>query len=398
VSVGYPVVLDLAGRRVVVVGAGSVAERRVAGLRDVGADVHVVAPVITGHFDADVTVHRRSYVDGDLDGAWMAHACTDDPAVNAEVAAAAEQRQIPCVRADAAPDGTARTPAVARSGEVVVAVSSDDPVRSVRIRNRISTLLDRSELPVRRSRRDGAGRVTLVGGGPGDPGLITVEGRALVADADVLVVDRLAPRGLLDTVDDDVEVIDVGKAPYRHGATQQEINDLLVDRARRGLHVVRLKGGDPFVLGRGGEEVAACTEAGVPVHVVPGVTSALAGPAMAGIPLTHRGIAADFAVVSAHLDPTHTGSTVDWAALASGPATLVLLMAMERLESVCQTLIGHGRSADTPAAVVQEATTPAQRTLTSTLGSLADDVRQAGMGSPAVVVVGEVVRLARTVG
>jgi uroporphyrin-III C-methyltransferase/precorrin-2 dehydrogenase/sirohydrochlorin ferrochelatase len=281
---------------------------------------------------------------------------------------------------------------------VVVAVSSDDPVRSVRIRNRISTLLDRSELPVRRSRREGAGRVTLVGGGPGDPGLITVEGRALVADADVLVVDRLAPRGLLDTVDDDVEVIDVGKAPYRHGATQQEINELLVDRAGRGLHVVRLKGGDPFVLGRGGEEVAACTEAGVPVHVVPGVTSALAGPAMAGIPLTHRGIAADFAVVSAHLDPTHTGSTVDWAALASGPATLVLLMAMERLESVCQTLIGHGRSADTPAAVVQEATTPAQRTLTSTLGSLADDVRQAGMGSPAVVVVGEVVRLARTVG
>jgi uroporphyrin-III C-methyltransferase/precorrin-2 dehydrogenase/sirohydrochlorin ferrochelatase len=396
--VGYPVVLDLTGRRVVVVGAGPVAERRVAGLRDAGADVHVVAPVVTGHFDADVTVHRRSYVDGDLDGAWMAHACTDDPAVNAEVAAAAEQRQIPCVRADAAPDGTARTPAVARSGEVVVAVSSDDPVRSVRIRNRISTLLDRSELPVRRSRREGAGRVTLVGGGPGDPGLITVEGRALVADADVLVVDRLAPRGLLDTVDDDVEVIDVGKAPYRHGATQQEINELLVDRAGRGLHVVRLKGGDPFVLGRGGEEVAACTEAGVPVHVVPGVTSALAGPAMAGIPLTHRGIAADFAVVSAHLDPTHTGSTVDWAALASGPATLVLLMAMERLESVCQTLIGHGRSADTPAAVVQEATTPAQRTLTSTLGSLAADVRQAGMGSPAVVVVGEVVRLARTVG
>jgi uroporphyrin-III C-methyltransferase / precorrin-2 dehydrogenase / sirohydrochlorin ferrochelatase len=398
VSVGYPVVLDLADRRVVVVGAGAVAERRVAGLRDAGADVHVVAPVVTGHFDAEVTVHRRSYVDGDLDGAWMAHACTDDPAVNAEVAAAAEQRQIPCVRADAAPDGTARTPAVARSGEVVVAVSSDDPVRSVRIRNRISTLLDRSELPVRRSRREGVGRVTLVGGGPGDPGLITVEGRALVADADVLVVDRLAPRGLLDTVDDDVEVIDVGKAPYRHGATQQEINELLVDRAGRGLHVVRLKGGDPFVLGRGGEEVAACTAAGVPVHVVPGVTSALAGPAMAGIPLTHRGIAADFAVVSAHLDPTHTGSTVDWAALASGPATLVLLMAMERLESVCQTLIGHGRSADTPAAVVQEATTPAQRTLTSTLGSLADDVRQAGMGSPAVVVVGEVVRLARTVG
>ncbi len=395
---GYPVVLDLTDRRVVVVGAGPVGARRVAALRDAGADVHVVAPAVHAPLDGSVTVHRRSYLDGDLDGAWLVHACTDDPAVNAAVAAEAERRQIPCVRADAAGAGTARTPAVARSGAVLAAVTSDDPVRSVRIRNRIAALLDTAELPTRRARRDGVGQVTLVGGGPGDPGLITVRGRALVADADVLVVDRLAPRGLLETVDDDVEVIDVGKAPYRHGATQQEINALLVDRARRGLNVVRLKGGDPFVLGRGGEEVAACAEAGVPVHVVPGVTSALAGPAMGGIPLTHRGIAADFAVVSAHLDPTHTGSTVDWPALSAGPATLVLLMAMERLDSVCATLIEHGRPADTPAAVVQDATMPQQRTLISTVGALADDVRHAGLGSPAVVVVGEVVRFAEVVG
>lgn len=241
------------------------------------------------------------------------------------------------------------------------------------------------------------GFVSLVGAGPGDPELLTLKAAARLRDADLVLHDALVDPAALRLAAD-ARFLYVGKRARRKSMSQATIERLLIRAARRGERVVRLKCGDPFVLGRGGEEVAACTEAGVPVHVVPGVTSALAGPAMAGIPLTHRGIAADFAVVSAHLDPTHTGSTVDWAALASGPATLVLLMAMERLESVCQTLIGHGRSADTPAAVVQEATTPAQRTLTSTLGSLAADVRQAGMGSPAVVVVGEVVRLARTVG
>jgi uroporphyrin-III C-methyltransferase len=244
----------------------------------------------------------------------------------------------------------------------------------------------------------GKGRCTLVGAGPGDPELLTIKALKAIQAATVIFVDDLVSPEIVALASPAARIVRVGKRGGCKSTPQAFIEKLMVMAVREGENVVRLKGGDPFVLGRGGEEVAACTAAGVPVHVVPGVTSALAGPAMAGIPLTHRGIAADFAVVSAHLDPTHTGSTFDWAALASGPATLVLLMAMERLESVCQTLIGHGRSADTPAAVVQEATTPAQRTLTSTLGSLADDVRQAGMGSPAVVVVGEVVRLARTVG
>jgi len=382
--VTYPLVLDVTGRRVVVVGGGPVAARRAAGLRAAGADVHVVARDIDDEISG-VTVHRRSYVDSDLDGAWLVQACTDDPAVNAAVAYAAEQRQIPCVRADSAVDGTARTPAVARSGEITVAVSSDDPGRSVRIRDAVSQLLDAGELPIRPRRPAGTGRVALVGGGPGDPELITVRGRRLVASADVLVTDRLAPH--FDVPD--AEIIDVGKTPYHHAVTQDEINALLIERAGRGLSVVRLKGGDPFVFGRGAEEVAACVAAGVPVDVVPGVSSIVAGPVVAGIPLTYRGIAADFAVASVH----DAGSTVDWAALARGPATLVLLMAMRRLDEACAVLVSHGRAAATPAAVVQDATLPTQRVLVSTLGALADDAAAAGLGSPAVVVIGEVVRL-----
>lgn len=386
----YPVSLDLTGRRAVVVGGGAVATRRVAGLVDAGADVQVIAPVISAGIRAlDVRIAERSYVDGDLADAWFAQACTDDPAVNAAVSAEAERLRIFCVRADRAAAGTARTPAVARSGPVTVAVSSDDPARSRDLTAAISTLLDTGELSAKPRRTKGS--VALVGGGPGDPELITVRGRRLLAAADVVVADRLGPRALLDSVT--AEIIDVGKTPYKkHGATQQEINDLLIDRARRGQAVVRLKGGDPFVFGRGGEEVAACAAAGIPVQVVPGVTSAVAGPSAAGIPLTHRGIAAEFTVVSAHL-ATHAPSSVDWDALARGSSTLVVLMGMERLELLSKTLIAGGRVGSTPAAVVQNATLPDQRVLVSTLDSLAADAESAGMSSPAVVVIGEVVNL-----
>jgi len=305
------------------------------------------------------------------------------------VAAEAERLRIHCVRADLAAAGTARTPAVARSGPVTVAVTADDPARSRDLAAAVSALLDTGELSAKPRRTKGS--VALVGGGPGDPELITVRGRRLLAAADVVVADRLGPRALLDAVT--AEIVDVGKTPYKkHGATQQEINDLLVDRARRGQAVVRLKGGDPFVFGRGGEEVAACVAAGIPVQVVPGVSSAVAGPSAAGIPLTHRGIAADFTVVSAHL-ATHSPSTVDWNALAGGSSTLVVLMGMERLDLLSKTLIAGGRAGETPAAVVQNATLPNQRVLVSTLDSLAADAETAGMGSPAVVVIGEVVRL-----
>jgi uroporphyrin-III C-methyltransferase/precorrin-2 dehydrogenase/sirohydrochlorin ferrochelatase len=326
----------------------------------------------------------------------VVHACTDDPVVNAAVVAEAARRQIPCVRADSVAGGTARTPAVTRTAGLVVAVASagdPDPGRVRAVRDAIALLLDTGELPLR-THRPGEGRVALVGGGPGDPELITVRGRRLLAEADVVVVDRLAPRALLDRLDPAVEVVDVGKTPHGAGPTQADISRLLVDRARAGKRVVRLKGGDPFVLGRGGEEVLACVQAGVPVEVVPGVTSAVAGPAAAGIPVTHRGVAADFAVVSGHVEPgANPGSVIDWQALADGPATLVLLMAVDRIGAAAAELVKRGRPGRTPVAVVRRATLPGQQVLVATLDTVAAAVAEAGLRPPAVVVVGEVVSL-----
>jgi uroporphyrin-III C-methyltransferase len=237
-----------------------------------------------------------------------------------------------------------------------------------------------------------------VGGGPGDPGLLTVRGRRLLAEADVVIADRLAPQAVLDELGPDVEIINAGKAPHAHNLTQDQINDLMISRARAGQRVARLKGGDPFVFGRGGEEALACVRAGVPFEVVPGVTSATAVPACAGIPVTHRGITQDVAVVSAHLDPSHPGSTVDWAALATGPGTLVLLMAVAKLAQVSAELIKRGRPADTPVAVICDGSTDRQRVLVSTLDQVADDADEASVQPPAVVVVGEVVRLRELLG
>lgn len=387
---GLPLLLDVAGRPVVVVGAGAVAARRVRTLLDAGAEVTVIAPTMT--VSPGVPVVSRAFVPADLDGAWLALACTDSPEVNASVAAAAEARRVFCVRADRADAGTARVPAVAALDDVTVAVNGgDDPRRAAVLRDAIVAALDAGDLPVRRHRRSG-GRVALVGGGPGAADLITVRGRRLVSDADVVVVDRLAPRDLLADLPDDVEIIDCGKSAHRHNLTQAQINDVLVERARAGKAVVRLKGGDPFVFGRGGEEWLACVAAGVPVEVVPGLSSALAGPALAGIPVTHRRVAADFTVVSGHLDPgREPGSGVDWPGLASHGGTLVVLMAMDRLDLIADELVRHGRSAATPAAVVQRATLPEQRMVRAPLGEIAQAAAAAGLAAPAVVVVGEVV-------
>jgi uroporphyrin-III C-methyltransferase/precorrin-2 dehydrogenase/sirohydrochlorin ferrochelatase len=377
-----------------VVGGGYVALRRTRALAAAGADVLVVAPVIRAELEAlGVPTAQRGFVPADLDGAWLVMACTDDPAVNALVAEAAEQRQVFCVRADAAGGGSARTSAVARHDGLTVAVNGgDDPGRALALRDAIATALEVGELPARRIRRTGLGSVALVGGGPGDPELITVRGRRLVADADVVVVDRLAPRELLASLADDVEVIDCGKSPHRQNLTQDEINAVLVDRALAGKQVVRLKGGDPFVFGRGGEEWLACAAAGVPVTIVPGLSSALAGPAAAGIPLTHRGLAADFTVVSGHLDPGRPADQgIDWPGLATHAGTLVLLMAMDRLDLIAAQLIEHGRSAGTPAAVVHRATLAGQRVVRAPLAEIATLAAREGIGAPAVVVVGDVV-------
>ncbi|CAI7976022.1 MULTISPECIES: uroporphyrinogen-III C-methyltransferase [Parafrankia] len=238
-----------------------------------------------------------------------------------------------------------------------------------------------------------AGWVALVGGGPGRGDLITLRGLRLLRRADVVVVDRLAPRELLDELRPDVEIVDAGKAPHGHNLTQDEINALIVERALRGLGVVRLKGGDPFVFGRGGEEALACTAAGVPCEVVPGVTSAVAVPAMAGIPVTHRGITQDVAIVSGHLDPSHPGSTADWDALATGPGTVVVLMGVAALPRISAELIKRGRSPQTPTAVIHAGGTEHERLVTGPLGEITRLALAADVSSPAVIVIGEVVAL-----
>jgi uroporphyrin-III C-methyltransferase/precorrin-2 dehydrogenase/sirohydrochlorin ferrochelatase len=381
--VTYPLHLRVEGRRVLVVGGGAVAARRIRPLLEVGADVHVVAPTVADDLP-QVSVERRPFVPADVDGAWLVLACTGT--IDAEVAAACETRRIWCVRADDAGQSAAWVPAVARVDDVVVSVTAGrDPRRAVALRDALALSLEVGDLPLRRS-RTGTGSVALVGGGPGDAGLLTVRGRRLLAGADVVVRDRLAPQV---PVADGVEVVEVGKNPRGPSWSQRDIEQLLVDRARAGACVVRLKGGDVHVFARGIEEVSACVEAGVPVEVVPGVSSALAVPACAGIPVTARGVTQSFAVVSAHLPPGDPDSTVDWDALARLGGTLVLLMAVGRLAQVCEALIRAGRDAETPVAVVQEGTLPGQATVFTTLAWAAHDT--AHVQAPAVVVVGEVV-------
>src|SRR5690606_29381415 len=271
------------------------------------------------------------------------------------------------------------------SGVTVGVITGTDPRRAAGLRDGLVTGLADGTLDARRGRaplRGGA----LAGGGPGDPGLITVRGRQLLAQADVVVVDRLAPTSLLDQLPGDVEVIDAAKIPYGRSMSQESINEVLVDRARQGKFVVRLKGGDSFLFGRGGEEVAACVAAGVPVTVVPGVTSALAAPASAGIPVTHRGVAQHLHIVSAHVAPGDERSTVDWSALARSGGTIVALMGVERIGRIADALIGYGRDPRTPIAIVQEATLPTQTTLVATLETVEEAAAAAGVRPPAVLV------------
>ena len=237
------------------------------------------------------------------------------------------------------------------------------------------------------------GHVAIVGAGPGDPDLITLKGWELLKQADVVLVDHLAPQELLARLRPDVEVVHVGKYPHRRSTTQAEIDALLVERALAGLRVVRLKGGDPFVFGRGGEEALACLAAGVPFEVVPGVTSAVAVPGSAGIPVTHRGVTQDVTVVSGHVAPSDPASTVDWGRLGAGNGTVVVLMGVTHLAEIAAALVAGGRAAATPAAVVERGTLPGERTVVGSLATIAADVAEAGLKPPAVLVVGEVVAL-----
>ena len=405
----YLLGLRLGGRRVVVVGGGGVASRRVPALLDAGAEVLLVSPKVAASLEDLAAAGRirweaRGYRPGDCAGAWLVCACTDDPQVNAAVAAAAEAQRTWCVRADDAGASDAWTPASGRAGDVRVGVLSGDPRHSAAIRDAVVAGLQSGQLTRGTGGSPSGGdpgvvppgqaAVAIIGGGPGDPGLITVRGRQLLAEADVVLTDRLAPRSLLDELRDDVEIIDAGKIPYGRAMAQEHINAALVSHAQAGRFVARLKGGDPFVFGRGAEEVLACLRAGVPVTVVPGVTSAVGVPASAWVPVTHRGVAQEFHVVSVHVPPGDERSTVNWALLGGSSGTLVLLMAVERIGAVADELLRYGRSPDTPVSVIADGTLPTQRTINSTLEQVESLVAEEGIRPPAIVVVGDVVSVA----
>ncbi len=390
--------LVLAGRKVLVVGGGHVAQRRVPSFLSAGAVVTLVSPEVTPALEglaSELTLVLRDFTESDLDGAWYAVAATDDPDVNARVAAAAEARHTFCVRADDARGGSAWTPAVGHHGSVTVGVLGNrEPRKSAALRDDIVTALRDGHLTATGA-HDHAPGVVLVGGGPGEPELATVAARHALASADVVVADRLAPRELLDELGPHVELIDVAKLPRGRSASQDHINEVIVHRALAGKRVVRFKGGDSFVFGRGFEEMLACAAAGVPVTVVPGLTSAIAVPARVGIPVTHRGVAHEFTVVSGHLPPGHPDSLVVWEALAALRGTLVLLMAVDNAPAIAAELLDHGRCASTPVAVIVDGTMPTERTVLSTLGSLADDLAGHQVVPPAIIVIGDVVAVAR---
>jgi uroporphyrin-III C-methyltransferase/precorrin-2 dehydrogenase/sirohydrochlorin ferrochelatase len=388
--------LRLEGKKVVVVGGGSVAQRRLPLLIASRADVHVITRSATPAVEAlsqqrpEISLELREYREGDLDGAWYAIAATDDPEVNAAIVADAEARRVFCVRADIARDGTAVTPASFEyEGLAVGVLAGGEHRRSAAIRSAIHEALQRGIIT---AETPGVlhGGVALVGGGPGDPELITVRGRRLLAQADVVVADRLAPPELLAELAPHVEVIDAAKIPYGRAMAQDAINALLIERAREGKFVVRLKGGDPFVFARGYEEVLACADAGIPVTVVPGVTSAIAVPALAGIPVTHRSVTHEFVVVSGHVAPGDPESLVNWNALAAMSGTIVLMMAIERIELFADVLLKGGRPAETPVLVVQQGTTSAERTVRTTLADAPKRIREDGIRPPAIVVIGAV--------
>ncbi|GAA1895189.1 uroporphyrinogen-III C-methyltransferase [Streptomyces sodiiphilus] len=394
----YPVGLRLTGRRVLVLGGGTVAQRRLPTLLAAGADIQLVAPEVTPSVQAmaeagELRWERRGYRPGDVEGAWYVLIATDDPEVNDAASQEAEERRAWCVRSDDAEAATAWTPATGRSDGVTVAVlTGRDPRRSAAVRDAVVEGLRDGTLAAPRHRRRAFG-VALVGGGPGDPDLITVRGRRLLAQADVVIADRLGPRDLLDELPPHVEVIDAAKIPYGRAMAQEAINAALIEHARAGKSVVRLKGGDPYVFGRGMEEAQALAEAGIPVTVVPGITSAISVPAVAGIPVTHRGVAHEFTVVSGHVAPDDPRSLVDWPALARLRGTLVLLMAVERIGAIAEALVGSGRPAYTPVAVIQEGTTAAERRVDATLADVQRRIREEDIRPPAVIVIGDVVEV-----
>ncbi len=394
--------LTLTDRRVLLVGGGSVAAHRLRRFIADGALVRIVAPELGPQTQALVREHdiewqARTFEPADVFDAWLVHTATGDSRIDREVTAVCERNRVFCINASDGAHGSARMTAQSTSGDVLIGVASEigvDPRRAASVRDAIARMLESGRLPLRRTRASRIGRVDLVGGGPGPIDLMTVRARRLLAEADVIIADRLGPTAaVLAELDADALVIDVGKQPDHHPVPQERINELLVEHAMAGKRVVRLKGGDPFVYGRGGEEVIACRRAGVPVEVTPGPSSAISVPQAAGIPVTHRGTASAVHVVNgqgANGQGELSASTL--LALADPATTTVMLMGVAALAKVVAAALSEGICEALPVAIVENGYSPQQRTTRSTLGAVVAVAAAAGVRNPAVIVFGEVAR------
>ena len=449
----FPLFLDLRGRRVLVVGGGSVAARKVTALLEAQADVALVAPALDATLAPLVRTQRITHLGAtfaphQLDDAWLVIAATDDPLVNRVVAEAANTRRLWVNVVDDAELASAQLPARVQRGPLQIAISSGGaaPMLARHLREQLETQLDDSlgalaqlfialrsrirarlpELPARRAffRRalDGRvqaqlrrgdidaaresleaeleqanptprGRVSLVGAGPGDPGLLTLRALRVLNDADVILHDRLVSAEVLALARRDAQRIEVGKrVGGNHDATQQRIHALMIELARAGKHVVRLKGGDPFVFGRGGEELQALRAHGIDYEVVPGITAAVACAAHAGIPLTHRAHAQSLRILTAQAKAGEAEH--DWAALAQPGQTRVFYMGVSGLEHLRDKLVGHGLPASTPFALIENGSLPQQRVIAGTLATLPVLAREHAVQAPALLIVGEVAAFA----
>jgi uroporphyrin-III C-methyltransferase/precorrin-2 dehydrogenase/sirohydrochlorin ferrochelatase len=449
----FPVFFDLQSQKVLIVGGGEVALRKLALLERTGAALKVVAPKVLPDFEARAAAGRialaqREFVPQDLDGARLVIVATSRRAVNRWIATLSEARAIPVNVVDDREASRFIVPAIIDRKPVLVAVATmgTSPVLARRLRERLEAMLPRriGELALwlralrhgaRRRLRDtaarrryfeqivdgaaarrfvegdiqgaqriaqqllaggaasapAAGEVTLVGAGPGDPELLTLKALRALQDADVILHDRLVPAAVLDMARRDASRICVGKAAGGIGSTQQQINELLIEHARRGRRVVRLKGGDPFIFGRGGEELEALTRAQIDFSVIPGITAAAGCAAYAGIPLTHRDYAHSVTFVAGHGDGK--GGEPDWRTLAKSGVTTVFYMGLARVQHIAARLVEHGAADTLPAAVIAHGTLENQRIVTGTLATIAARVSQANLQSPALMLVGEVVSL-----